>query len=53
MDETAYSGNIDITVNFNKGDLQSLNENLKNYGLTLRIVERYKDVLVINKRNPL
>lgn len=47
IDETAYSGNIDITIN-NPRDIPSLKKELRRYGLDLVEVERELNMLVIS-----
>lgn len=50
VDETGYTGKIDIDLNCNLSDLGSVNEALAKYGLHLQEKEREMDMIVIKDR---
>jgi thiol-disulfide isomerase/thioredoxin len=51
LDETGYSGNIDIDVKVNLADLAALNQALMPYGLSVRKEIRPISMLVISKKD--
>jgi thiol-disulfide isomerase/thioredoxin len=52
IDETGYEGNVDLQLNANMSDINSINEALKKYDLQFIEAERPTDFIVLRQKRP-
>jgi len=50
LDETSYTGNVDIDINADLSDVNAVNKELEKYGLQFKEAERDIDMMVIKEK---